>query len=74
LVISVLHLIKPNHTVRRGPNGLRNMEDVHIGPAKFITLSATLDLIQATRWKLPMMAPRYAFTFLTPGIIDGHPG
>jgi hypothetical protein len=50
------------------------MEDVHIGPAKFITLSATLDLIQATRWKLPMMAPRYAFTFLTPGIIDGHPG
>jgi hypothetical protein len=71
LVISVLHLIKLNHTARRGPNGLRNMEDAHIGPAEFITLSSILDLTQATHWKLPMMAPRYTFTFLTPGIIDG---
>jgi hypothetical protein len=50
------------------------MEDVHIGPAKFITLSSTMDLTQATHWKLPMMAPRYAFIFLTPGIIDGQLG
>jgi hypothetical protein len=75
LVISVLHSIKPNHTVRRGPNGLKNMEDAYIGPAKFITLSSTLDLTQATRWKLPMMAPRYSFIFLyIPGIIYGQLG
>jgi hypothetical protein len=50
------------------------MEDAYIGPAKFITLSSTLDLTQATRWKVPIMATRYAFTFLTLGIIDGQLG